>query len=394
MKILLLSFYYPPDLCAGSFRAAALVDALLETGGASVTVDVMTTRPNRYASFVSQAAAVETAPGLTIHRFQLPSHEGGAGQQAWSYLAYANAVRVAIKSGTWDVVVATSSRLMTAVLGAQVAKRVQARLYLDIRDLFTDTASDVFQGLAARIALPALHWLERRTLRAADRINAVSPAFVPYLKQRAPQQTYRVFANGIDEGFLSHDFAKPDRAPSSPRLIVYAGNMGEGQGLHCVLPKAAALLGPETRFRLIGDGAKKSLLQSRLAATGVTNVTLLPPLPREQLYEHYREADALFLHLNDHPAFRKVLPSKIFEYAATGKPIIAGASGLAAAFLENEVGGVALFAPCDPAGMARAVASLDEMPSRMDRSVFRARYARRDIMMRMAKDILALGETG
>lgn len=126
----------------------------------------------------------------------------------------------------------------------------------------------------------------------------------------------------------------------------------------------------------------------------MTNVSLLPPLPREQLYEHYREADALFLHLNDHPAFRKVLPSKIFEYAATGKPIIAGASGLAAAFLENEVGGVALFAPCDPAGMARAVASLDEMPSRMDRSVFRARYTRRDIMMRMAKDILALGETG
>ena len=46
--------------------------------------------------------------------------------------------------------------------------------------------------------------------------------------------------------------------------------------------------------------------------------------------------DVLFLHLNDYSAFRKVIPSKIFEYAATGKPIVAGVSGYAAEFLRHE----------------------------------------------------------
>ena len=43
----------------------------------------------------------------------------------------------------------------------------------------------------------------------------------------------------------------------------------------------------------------------------------------------YDKASILFLHLNDYEAFYKVLPSKIFEYATTGKPIIAGVNGFA-----------------------------------------------------------------
>ena len=45
----------------------------------------------------------------------------------------------------------------------------------------------------------------------------------------------------------------------------------------------------------------------------------------------------LFIHLNAYPAFEKVLPSKIFEYAATGKPILAGVSGYSADFIRNNL---------------------------------------------------------
>ena len=37
MKLLVLSFYFPPDLCAGSFRCEALIDAL-EARGVHVRV--------------------------------------------------------------------------------------------------------------------------------------------------------------------------------------------------------------------------------------------------------------------------------------------------------------------------------------------------------------------
>ena len=55
LRILVLSFYYPPDLSAGSFRANALVKALVDAGGANLQIDVVSTLPNRYDSFSKEA---------------------------------------------------------------------------------------------------------------------------------------------------------------------------------------------------------------------------------------------------------------------------------------------------------------------------------------------------
>ena len=46
MKILFLSYYYPPDLSAGSFRAEALISGLSKIK--NIDIDLLTTFPNRY----------------------------------------------------------------------------------------------------------------------------------------------------------------------------------------------------------------------------------------------------------------------------------------------------------------------------------------------------------
>ena len=115
-------------------------------------------------------------------------------------------------------------------------------------------------------------------------------------------------------------------------------------------------------------------------------------MPRAVLHEHYREADILFLHLNDHAAFHKVLPSKIFEYAATGKKILAGVAGHAADFLRTEVPDAELFAPCDAAGMVAALDRLIAAEAPVDREAFHKTFARKAIMRRMAQDVLDLAQ--
>lgn len=74
MRLLLLSFYYRPDLSAGSFRASTLVDALLAILPDGASIDVITTAPNRYSTFTQEVTAVETAGPLTIRRIALPAH--------------------------------------------------------------------------------------------------------------------------------------------------------------------------------------------------------------------------------------------------------------------------------------------------------------------------------
>jgi hypothetical protein len=68
VRLLILSFYYRPDLSAGSFRTTALVEALRERAAAGTEIDVVTTLPNRYHSFVRDAAEVEIDGGCEIRR--------------------------------------------------------------------------------------------------------------------------------------------------------------------------------------------------------------------------------------------------------------------------------------------------------------------------------------
>ena len=74
----------------------------------------------------------------------------------------------------YDLVFATSSRLMTAALGAWIARAQSAPLYLDIRDLFVDTISDVLPAPLAWPVRALMGQVESWTMRRAQRINLVS----------------------------------------------------------------------------------------------------------------------------------------------------------------------------------------------------------------------------
>lgn len=389
MKLLILSFYHPPDLCAGSFRIDALIKALQKYRFQGLEVDLLTTQPNRYAEIATTVQDSEDFDWLRIKRISVPAHQSGMKDQAKAFIHYAAGVHGLTKNGDWDMVFATSSRLMTAVLGAYVARRLRLPLYLDIRDLFTDTMRDVTKKSKLRVVLPVINWLEKRTFKMANHLNVVSDGFLDHVHQIVPEKPCSVFTNGIDIDFLTTDFCKDPVLDELP-IVLYAGNIGEGQGMHRIIPDAAVALADHAQLRLIGNGGRLAQLKSALASADVTNVDLLPPVPRSALLNEYRAADIFFLHLNDYPAFRRVLPSKLFEYAATGKPIVAGVSGYAAEFLRKEVPDAHIFDPCDVDGMVSAVIQGLSQVIPVDRSAFCAAFNRTTIMDNMAENIFGI----
>jgi glycosyltransferase involved in cell wall biosynthesis len=384
-RLLILSLYYPPDLSAGAFRAAALVQSLKDSVP-ELAIDVITSLPSRYHSFNAVAPERESEGLLTIRRLAMPPHRGDMRTQAMSYASFARrAARVASEQ-RYDLVLATSSRLMTAALGAWISRRSGSPLYLDIRDLFADTMNDVLSPPAARVLRPIISRIERSTITRAIHVNLVSPGFESYFQQRYPGTPLTFFTNGIDDDFL--DVVTPqDRAGNDMATVLYAGNIGEGQGLHLIVPSLAASLAGKARFRIIGEGGRRGQLADAVRQAGVTNVEIVPPMARTDLLAEYRAADVLFLHLNDYPAFTRVLPSKVFEYAALGKPVWAGVGGFAAQFIRGEISNAAVFPPCDAQAALRAWETL--LPGDSPRAEFVRRYARRDIMRRMAEHIAA-----
>lgn len=386
----MLTFYFRPDLSAGAFRATALVDHLRELMPPNSQIEVITTVPNRYRSYTMGAPHLEEMPGASIDRIAIPRHKGGMIDQSRAFGVFSREAIRRVGAKKYDIVFATSSRLMTAVLAAYIARRSGAKLYLDIRDIFVDTMKDVSSGLSWLMS-PIAPRLEKWAIGRAAKVNLVSPGFADYFSTRYPNQRFSFITNGIDEEFVTGSISggpKITRKASDPRVIVYAGNLGEGQGLHEIIPRLAKRLGSQVHFKIIGDGGRKAMLHAELSKHGVKNAELLPPMGRKELIEAYKAADALFLHLNDYPAFKRVLPSKVFEYGAMGKPVWAGVSGFAEQFLKTEITNAVIFSPCDVNG---AVESFDKLRfQNTSRTDFIRKYARRSVTRLLAEDILSI----
>ena len=273
MNILVLSFYYQPDLSAGSFRATALVKALKEKLPADAHIDVVTTIPNRYSTFDSEASERESSEGLDIHRIKLPRHKSGMADQAKAYLYFAKEVLAFTTLRQYELIFVTSGRLMTASLGALVARRQKAKLYLDLRDIFVDTINDVLPRKFSLLAKPLFSWLEHWTIGQANKVNLVSRGFKPYFDAQYPAQKFSFFTNGIDDEFISAVFeSNQNMVKAKPVSVLYAGNIGEGQGLHAIVPALAQRMAGRVNFKLIGDGGRKAALKFALEQAGVPNV--------------------------------------------------------------------------------------------------------------------------
>lgn len=380
-----LTFYYKPDLCAGSFRNTALAEKLSSLLSPGDTIDVLTTMPNRYPSYRIEAKHAEITGNLNIRRISIPGHAADFAGQARSFRKYYDTVLKSVNGKKYDIVFASSSRLFTAFLGYKTAELTGARLYLDIRDLFTETMNEVIRSRVLRnTIMPALKRIERKTFGKADHINLVSEGFLPYI-QRFGVSSLSYFTNGIDEEFLgNHD---DHQYHSGPKIITYAGNIGQGQGLEKIIPEAARLLGNDYIFRIIGDGGTRKLLESRVRKSGISNVELIRPVGRTELIGHYIKSDFLFIHLNDYESFEKVLPSKLFEYCAFDKPIIAGLAGYPKKFLRENVDNHILFNPGDASGLASGLKNYEYRKTR--RTDFINKYRRDNIMQKMAESIVA-----
>ena len=384
-RILYLSFYFEPDLCAGSFRNSPLAKELAKQVRGKAIIDVVTTLPNRYKTFDTSAPAFEEHDNMIINRIHIPTHKSGFTDQINSFKTYFFEVKKIIKDKKYDLVFASSSRLFTAYLGYTIAKKQNIPLYLDIRDIFTDTMKDVLKSKALKAGvLPVLNVIEKKVFNYASHINLISGGFKSYF-DKYNSSAFSSFSNGIDPEFMN--LSATPAANKDQYLITYAGNMGEGQGLHKIIPQAAKALGDKYKFLVIGDGGVKQKLVDGLAEAGVTNVKLRGPVSRKELLAIYDQSDFLFLHLNDYEAFKKVLPSKIFELGAYDKPIIAGVAGFANQFIADNIPNRILFLPGDADDMVNQLKNYTYTTG--FRQNFLQNFTRENINKKMAESILS-----
>lgn len=385
MKVLIVSLYYPPDLGAGSFRAAGLVEELLRRGQ---EVTILSATPNRYGTFKPEVIGVRQSGVVQEIRINFNSRKTSFFSSSIAYFCFFIRALVASRKLECDLVFATSSRFFTGLLGLIIARTKKKPLFLDVRDIFSDSLELVVPKFL-KSSIRIIFYLENLIIRSADHLNFVSEGFSDtYILPENIPVSY--FSNGIDDIFLD---VKKSKASTKKISITYAGNIGLAQDLHNFLP-ALCIRYPAISFTVIGDGSGFTLLSEAISSLNLKNIRLSTPIGREALIEEYIRSDILLLNLQKIRGFEKVLPSKIFEYAAFNKPIIAGVSGYCRKFLDRNVSACWCVKNSDAESYSEAieeVLTFLERDEAIDRSVFVLKFQRKIIMRELADTLLALG---
>jgi glycosyltransferase involved in cell wall biosynthesis len=132
-----------------------------------------------------------------------------------------------------------------------------------------------------------------------------------------------VVKNGFDPDDFPLDYPRPVTDPNT-LCVVYTGTLYAGHQDPRPLFRALAHLGDDAaRVRLRFLGAPAALLRSMIAETGVAaNVEVSARLPYRESIRAQMEADVLLLLMPIDSRWHGVCPAKVFEYIAARRPVL------------------------------------------------------------------------
>jgi len=369
MKALLVTMYWPPAGGGGVPRPLKLATFLPELGiETHVLAPTDPKRMHRDDSLVAPPQAIVHRVRNLAPRVHRPGPElaGARGlgrlrlhavltarrllvpDAASPFLltAVPAAIRLVRRHGI-DVVVTSSPPGSVNLLGAAVKRATGVRWVADLRDSLLShphRRQDV-RG-EARVA--------RLVARRADAIVCVSPAAVEEMRALSPSGPVELIDHGADfEDFDGLQYRRAERF-----RITHTGTIFGRRDPKPFL-RALARVDEDVVARFVGDFREAD--RATIAELGLEKrVELVPYLPRREALALQRDSDALLLLI---PAGegrgRFVVSTKVFEYLAAGRPILAAVpeDGAAAALL-RETGAGSVVPPDDVDAIAEALSAL------------------------------------
>ena len=373
MRILYLSQYFPPEMGAPAARVFELSREWARLGH---DVTVLTGFPHHPTGVVPEAyrgqfLRREVVAGIRVIRAPLyATANRGRLRRSLSYASFAAGASLlgGLLVERPEVLIASSPQLLTGLAGLWLAGLFRVPLVLEIRDLWPRSIVEVGALAAGSPAVRALERLEGLLYRRADRIVAVSEAFLDHIALHGGARgKLRVVRNGVDlELFRPRPKLAARRAlglPESGFLASYVGTHGMAHGLTTLLE--AAQLAPQLQFLCVGEGAEKPRLLETSARLGLRNVTFWDQRPREDVAQILAASDACIVMLKGTPLFRDVIPSKLFEIMGAARPVVLLLEGISRRLVE-EAGFGLLVPPEDAQALARTLLQAALQPEALE----------------------------
>ncbi len=372
MKILYISQYFPPEIAAPAARVSELSRHWVKAGH---EITVLTGFPNHptgvvppeYRRKLRCLVVREMSDGAGVIRTWLwPRPNRGALGRMLSFASFS--VSAAI-SGLFlsrpDAVIATSPQLLVGLSGWWLARAKRVPFVLEVRDLWPESLAAVGMGREGSALHRALATIACFLYRESDHIVVVTPAFKEHLIDcwKVPAEKISIVQNGVESDVFQPAapsvVLREELEAAGKFLMCYIGTMGMAHGLDTILQSATQISHSNSQvvFALVGEGAEKRRIADKVRSMGLANVRIVDQQPREKIPAYICASDACLVLLRDTPLFKTVIPTKMLEYMACGRPIILGVDGQARKIMEEANAGI-FVPPEDASALTEAIIRL------------------------------------
>lgn len=343
MKILVVSQYFYPE----NFRINTLCRELVNRGH---DVTVLTAYPQYPGGVIFDGYGFNVPyekqwHGVNIERVKTyPRGKGPIGllRNCISYVFSANRWVKRCEEKFDAVFVFEVSPVTVGLPAVKYKKKFGAPIFFNLQDLWPENVHEVLN-----IRFAPLTWIINKIVdyiyENSDRILCASNGFVENLKKRGVQQEKLVFwPQFCLEPDLEHA-TKPEMYRDDCFNIVFAGNLGDAQGLDLMIEAAHKLQGSGIAWYLVGDGRARERLEKQVQNYGLQDdVIFAGRVSEQQANEFVHFADCAYLSFQNNMLFNMTLPAKLQTYLACGTPILAAAGGESAKLIETAACGIAV----------------------------------------------------
>ena len=341
-KILFITDNYPPEVNAPATRTYEHCKAWVAKGA---DVTVITCAPNFphgrvYDGYKNWLLQKEKKDGIEVIRtWTYITCNKGKIRRVLDYMSFG---WMAFWVGLFqkhDVIVATSPQFFTTWAGWGISKIRGKPWIFELRDLWPESIKTVGAMKQGRI-IDALERIVQGLYRDADKVVVVTKAFKTHLISLGiDEQKIEVVTNGANREFLlprPKDEVLLERLRLKGKFVVgYIGTHGMAHGLDFIVRSLSKINDPDIHFLFIGDGAMKQAVVDQAETLALKNITFLDQVDKEEIPLYFSVLDVALVTLKKKENFKLVIPSKIFEAAATKKPILLGVQGQAQEIVEK-----------------------------------------------------------
>ncbi|MBA1334153.1 MAG: Glycosyl transferase, group 1 [Firmicutes bacterium] len=237
-----------------------------------------------------------------------------------------------------DLIYASSPHPLALIAGIKIAKKYKVPCVCEIRDLWPEAifafGKIKHNSVIGKLLVAGEHWIYKN----ADAIVFLKEGDIDYLKERKWALEYggqidtrkcHYINNGVDIDVFTEqiksEILKDEDLEGDRFNVVYTGAIRPINNVGNILDAAKLLKGKEKiQFLIYGDGSQLEMLKQRVTDEGITNVKLKGYVDKKYIPYILSKSSVNLLNYSQskYNWSRGNSSNKLFEYMASGKPII------------------------------------------------------------------------